>query len=355
MVFSILSNSEKFISQKPRIDLTTNRFQSVRDNTKNEIDSILIKNNYNYTRSDFNILNNRKPLIIHCCHHKTGTVVVEKILRAVCNKLGLKYQYCNQSQLDPNTDVWLEHHSKIDFNLIDRPIVGTHMIRNPYALIVSAYEYHKTTIEPWANRKIKKFNGVTYREILNRLSPEEGIIFEIRNDLYLESSKNTIMDIYNWDYLRPNFLELKFEDLMTNYDGTLANMFKHYGFSREMIEEALNIAKPYNLRNKNEDELKRNKHVTNKSLDLDKWRDYYNEEVIKKFSRTYPSDLFTKIGYIDCFPMNENIQNVNETDETEKLASIIGKDVKITGNIIENDEKDKLWTLYNGGNPFMLD
>lgn len=104
-------------------------------------------------KSDFDKKKNKdknsknKKLIIHCCHHKTGTVVIEKILRNVCNHFGLKYQYCPQSKLEDDTDVWIEHHSHIDFSTINRPIVGTHMIRNPCAIIISAYEYHKITDE----------------------------------------------------------------------------------------------------------------------------------------------------------------------------------------------------------------
>jgi hypothetical protein len=240
----------------------------------------------------------KKKLIIHCCHHKTGTVVIEKILRNVCNHFGLKYQYCPQSKLEEDTDVWMEHHSHIDFSLINRPIVGTHMIRNPCAIIVSAYEYHKTTKEGWANRKIKKLEKMTYKEILNSISEKDGIIFEMKNTLYLESSKNTIMDIYNWDYELPNFLEFKYEDLMSNYNGTLANMFKHYGFTKKMIHTSLIIAAEYNIRKKDEKDLQKNGHITNKSIDLDKWKTYFNNpELIQKFRRIYPIDIFDKIGY----------------------------------------------------------
>jgi len=240
----------------------------------------------------------KKKLIIHCCHHKTGTVVIEKILRKVCENLGLKYQYCPQSKLEDNTDVWMEHHSHIDFSKITRPIVGTHMIRNPCAIIVSAYEYHKTTKESWANSKIKKLNKMTYKEILNSLSEKDGLIFEMKNTLYLESSKNTIMDIYNWDYEMPNFMEFKYEDLMTNYNGTLANMFKHYGFTKDMIHTALIISAEYNIRKKNDKDLQKNGHITNKSIDLDKWKTYFNEsELIQKFRTIYPADIFDKIGY----------------------------------------------------------
>jgi hypothetical protein len=249
-----------------------------------------------------------KNLIIHCCHHKTGTVVIEKILRNVCNHFGLKYQYCPQSKLEPDTDVWMEHHSHIDFSKINRPIIGTHMIRNPCAIIVSAYEYHKTTKEGWANRKIKKLEKMTYKEILNSLNEKDGIIFEMKNTLFLESSKNTIMDMYNWDYEMPNFLEFKYEDLMTNYNGTLSNMFKHYGFTKEMIHTALIIAAEYNIRKKDEKDLQKNGHITNKSIDLDKWKTYFNnQELIMKFRRIYPVDIFDKIGYpVDNLNLLEN-------------------------------------------------
>ena len=239
-----------------------------------------------------------KKLIIHCCHHKTGTVVIEKILRNVCSHFGLKYQYCPQSKLEADTDVWMEHHSHIDFTTIRRPIIGTHMIRNPCAIIVSAYEYHKTTKEGWANRKIKKLDKMTYKDVLNSLSEKDGLIFEMKNTLYLESSKNTIMDMYNWDYENPNFMEFKYEDLMNNYNGTLANMFKHYGFTKDMIRTSLIIAAEYNIRKKDEKDLQKNGHITNKSIDLDKWKTYFNNpELIQKFRRIYPVDIFDKIGY----------------------------------------------------------
>jgi len=41
----------------------------------------------------------------------------------------------------------MENHSHIDFSKIHRPIIGSHMIRNPCGIINSAYEYHKITDE----------------------------------------------------------------------------------------------------------------------------------------------------------------------------------------------------------------
>lgn len=108
----------------------------------------------------------------------------------------------------------MENHSHIDFSKIHRPIIGSHMIRNPFGIIISAYEYHKITDELWANTKIQKLENKTYKYVLNLLKEKDGIYFEMKNQLYKESSKNTIMDMYNWNYNMSNFLETKYEDFI---------------------------------------------------------------------------------------------------------------------------------------------
>jgi len=320
---------------------------AIETNIKKDIDNVIKK--YNLSQLEINNIHNyttKKPLIVHCCHHKTGTVVIEKVLRAVAAHFRLKYQYCPQTGLEDDTDIWLQHHSQVDFSKIDRPVIGTHMIRNPCAIIVSAYEYHKTTIEQWANRKIKMLGGVTYKGILNTLDLENGLIFEMKNNFYVESSKNTIMDIYNWDYKMPNFLELKFEDLMMDYNGTLINMFKHYGFSREMIDTSLEIVQKYNLMNKKEEDLIKNKHVTNKNMDLEKWKEYFRNPVIcKRFWKIYPEDLFEKINYT-----YDNLKKLEESLELGKKS----KSLFMTQEEKLQIAKENIWKKYNGENPFVF-
>jgi len=221
-----------------------------------------------------------------------------KILRDVCQHFRLKFQYCSQKKLKNDTDIWMENHSKIDFSKINRQIIGSHMIRNPCGIIVSAYEYHKITDEPWANEKIKKLNNITYKDALNFIQEKDGIYFEMKNQLFQESSRNTIMDIYNWNYNMPNFLETKYEDLMLDFNGTLTRIFKHYGFTSTMITTALKIAAIHNIQNKDQKYLQNDNHITNKSFDLDKWKTYFSDSELKsKFWGIYPSNIFTKIGY----------------------------------------------------------
>ena len=65
-----------------------------------------------------------------------------------------------------------------------------------------------------------------------------------------------------------------------------------------MIHTALIIAAEYNIRKKDEKDLQKNVHITNKSIDLDKWKIYFNDlELIQKFRRIYPTEIFDKIGY----------------------------------------------------------
>jgi len=62
--------------------------QPIPSTIKSDIDAIIARNKL--SQSDVYNYMNKKPLIIHCCHHKTGTVVIEKILRAVAAHFGMK-------------------------------------------------------------------------------------------------------------------------------------------------------------------------------------------------------------------------------------------------------------------------
>ena len=96
----------------------------------------------------------------------------------------------------------------------------------------------------------------------------------------------------------PNFLETKYEDLMTDFNGTLTRIFKYYCFTTSMINTALKIAGNHNINTKDQTALNNDNHITNKSLDLDKWKQFFSDSELKhKFWEVYPSNIFTKIGY----------------------------------------------------------
>lgn len=258
-----------------------------------------------------NIPINNKKLIIHCCHHKCGSHALLHILRDISVNFGLKFQYCDQNHLEPDTDIWMENHSHIDFSKITRPIVGTHMVRHPISVIYSAHKYHQKTLEPWANKKVKDLDDKSYREIMSELNEEDGLVFETKNEIFLESSRRTLRDMYIWDYYRPNFLEVRFEDMMSNFDDVLRNMFKFYGWSKKEIIKGLEIAQKHNLENQNNTNINSNDHITNKTLDWEKWREGYNSKrLLQTFKKNYPEDIFNTLGYGNDKETKEKLRHI---------------------------------------------
>lgn len=257
----------------------------------------------------------KKKLIAHMCHHKCGTHAIYHVLRDVCREFGWNFQYCPQHKLREDTDVWVENHSHIDFSkLTHKEIIGSHMVRHPASLIYSASKYHKKTNEPWCRKPIANLGNMSYQGIMNGLDEEKGMLFEMKNEEFLESSRRTIRDMYAWDYDKPNFLEVRFEDLMSNFDEVLRNLFKFYGFTRGQIIKGLEIAQQHKLENIDKNELNREVHITNKNLNFEEWRNifYNNNRLLKGFKKSYPREVFKKLGYCED---KDFIRRLDELEE----------------------------------------
>ena len=190
-------------------------------------------------------------------------------------------------------------------------------VRDPRDIIISGYLYHKNTckenwcitqnanyFEDWEhlfseeskllNKEIlnkgKSFSKVeSYQSKLNKMSVEDGIIFEMQNVAYL-----TIMGIYNFKYSNnKNVLKIFNEDLTFNFENTLTKILDFFGFKNKVeILKKCEILKLENLINKN------NIHVTNLNLQKDRYTKYWNSRIQKKFEETFPSDLLSKQIFI---------------------------------------------------------
>ena len=148
----------------------------------------------------------KPPLIVHCCHHKVGTVWFLHVLTAISRHYGLRLHVGPQSDLGPEDGIFLEDHSRIDPGFL-RPFRGSHMIRDPRDVVVSAYFYHLRTTEAWALEPREEFGGLSYQAHLQQLDRHEGLLAEIRR-----SASTVITDMTRWDYDDPRFLELRYED-----------------------------------------------------------------------------------------------------------------------------------------------
>jgi hypothetical protein len=235
--------------------------------------------------------NSQKKLIVHCCYHKVGTAWFIRVLRAIARYYGLQFQRCLQSELKRDTDIFMEYMSRIEVNKLPN-YVGSHMIRDPRDIIISAYFYHLWTKEEWAHIPRQSLNNLTYQEYLNSLNQEEGLLAEMQG-----TSKEVITEMSNWDYHNPNFLELRYEDIMHNEQAVFYQIFKHYQFGEEAIENCINIAEKFSFNN----QRNRRKGMNNQKSHLrsgrtGEWREIFNEYHKRQFKELF-GDVLIKLGY----------------------------------------------------------
>jgi Sulfotransferase domain len=96
------------------------------------------------------------------------------------------------------------------------PTRAFHVIRDPRDIIVSGYFSHRNS---------HPTNGIPglaeHRERLREVSKEEGLVLE------MDFSLQSLLDMAEWDYNRPEILELRLEELAASpYDG-FVRVFQH--------------------------------------------------------------------------------------------------------------------------------
>jgi len=223
-----------------------------------------------------------RPLLVHCGHHKIGTLWFHNVLRAVCDEFGLRYQKDKQRALRPDTDVFHQSHSNFSFfELADYR--GSHIIRDLRDVVISGYFYHLWTPEEWVHRREERWQGMTYQELLRSVDREAG--------LHLEIDRFTEMNLPNftaWNYDDPNIIEIRYEDLFADEAGGFRRIFKKYGFRAEATEKAVELALSFTFSRvskrkvgaaKHGDHLRSGRPGEWKTLFDDKHRTHFKERI----------------------------------------------------------------------------
>jgi hypothetical protein len=232
-----------------------------------------------------------RKLIVHCCYHKVGTAWFIRVLSSISRYYGLKFQSCTQDNLKRDTNIFMEYMSRVDVTKLP-DYIGSHMIRDPRDIIISAYFYHLWTKEEWAHIPRQSLNNLTYQQYLNSLNQEEGLLAEMQG-----TSKEVIDEMSNWNYNNPCFLEFKYENILHNESAVFYQIFKHYQFSEKAIQNCLEIAERFSFKNKSKLQLgsiRKKSHL--RSGRTQEWKEIFTSTHKQQFKKLF-GDVLIKLGY----------------------------------------------------------
>jgi hypothetical protein len=237
------------------------------------------------------------PLIAHFTHHKCGTSWFHNSFSRIARRFALNYQASSQDDLDSRTDIWFQWHSQVHLDTLP-PYIGSHMIRDPRDVTVSAYFYHKWCDEKWCHIPHKEFGNRTYQEYLQSVSKEEGLLCEMTSKLEKWHTTGSIIDaITSWNYETPFIMEVKYEDLILNPRQLLQRLFRHYGFNEQEIVSILKIFDAYSFQRRTRRQLgeENPRSHMRKGIPGD-WKCHFTKQHRDIFKDLY-GDALIRLGY----------------------------------------------------------
>jgi len=252
-------------------------------------------------------------ILFHSGYHKCMTNYFRQVLKHVAIESGLAFNnftanaaslYHEAANVSQKTMFFIPNAFVIEYNKLP-PYLGSHLIRDPRDILVSAYRYHLWTKETWANLPISRglltwlnvsdlglqkiAQGKSYVELLNIVDKDTGYMLE------LNRMSRSIRVMTEWNYQTPFILELRYEDVFGNEEFWFTKLLKHFGFSGESIQSALNVVKKASFQNKKERGRTGEKmHATfGKPY---QWPDTLPESILKTFKQRHTETLI-KLGY----------------------------------------------------------
>lgn len=218
--------------------------------------------------------------------HKTGTVLMRNILKAISEEFGLRFWEQGREPAE-GWDIRFHGGSAFRQELL-QPHRGVIVIRDPRDVVISAAHFHCRGREGWLHKPDPQFGGMTYQEKINSLADDdERYIFEMAN-----FSGPVIHDMLERGRSRPHFMIVRFEDLVTDVElRHFRGIFDHLGFPESMLARWLEVANRYSLFSGN---VKPHLHV--RSGKPAEWREKFSDRVLADFNARF-GNVAELLGY----------------------------------------------------------
>jgi hypothetical protein len=228
------------------------------------------------------------PLLVHVSHHKVGTVWFMRVLAAVAESYDLRFEIIGRNLPTAGSEVFLFNNAfrfKREY-FEGKTFRGSHIVRDPRDLVVSAYHYHLRTTEEWVVTPSQRWGGQSYQEYLRTLDDRDGLLAEISR-----CAGSEFKSMSEWDYEQPEFLELRYEDVLADESSAFDRLFHHYGFRDNECEVSVELARSFSL-----DVVRADKDSHVRSGRPGEWRDTFKPEHTSAFKEA-TGDLLVRLGY----------------------------------------------------------
>ena len=172
-------------------------------------------------------------LIVHCGHHRCGTVWFDRLFRRLAKATGLAYARGDHEHLrDGPVDILLDDHSSVAPARLP-PFRGSHIRRDPRDVLVSCYFYHLWADEPWLQEPRERHGGRSHQAALQAATRDEGLLLELE-----ASAGHQIAGMMAWALARHDFLEVTYEELVSDEAGAFARLFAHWDLEGDVRDAA---------------------------------------------------------------------------------------------------------------------
>jgi hypothetical protein len=234
--------------------------------------------------------------IVHCSHHKVGTVWILGVLRHVAHAHGLDLAVRpSGSSGGALADLtFFEDSNDFRDSDVGRPYRGSHLIRDPRDVVVSAYFYHLWTEEAWAREPQERYDGKSYQQHLQGLTEPDGLLEQIRNAA-------VVRRMVAWDYTNPNIHEMRYEDLVADEREEFTRLFRSYGFNDSAVVRAVELAHKHSFEAKTKRTIGEETQTSDAPSHLrsgrpGQWRELFTPEHVACFKEVH-GDAAVRLGY----------------------------------------------------------
>lgn len=253
-------------------------------------------------------------LIVHFGYHKCMTVLFHRVFLNLSQELGWAFRVFKAFEQDQflqtandSSDNRILLINNVFSNIKDLPegFRGSHIIRDPRDILVSAYRYHKWCKERWVTEPIPEnmlnnlkleslgivedMTGLSLQYLLNKVDVETGMMIE------LKIRNRSFIHMLEWDYNHEKILEVRYEDVFENEVQTFMKLFDHYGLNKKQTAIGLKHVERFAF--KNQAKLGKTGSEQHLSKGISgQWKEHFFPELKTIFKKRY-QDLLIKLGY----------------------------------------------------------